>query len=115
MFTKPSKLKIILTVPLFIIGVLGVFSFMVGASLGMDSTIASVLLSGGLVDTFLELLSTGGIIGLILGNFLPTFIPVIILIFTVGIFQLLWSYFLSCLFVFLGKKLFAKKHETKTF
>ena len=82
------------------------FSFMMGISLGMDSTITSVLLSGGLFDTLLELLSVGGIIGLVLGNFLATFTPPIILITIAGVIQLFWSYLLSCLFVFAGKKLF---------
>ena len=108
-FLKLTKIKIILTTLLFIVGIYGVFSFMVGTSLGMDSTITSVLLSGGLFDTLLELLSVGGIIGLVLSNFLAMFTPPIILIIIAGIIQLFWSYFLSCLFIFLGKKFFQKR------
>lgn len=105
-FLKPAKLKIILTIPVFIVGVYTTFSFAVAMSLGMDSTITNVLLSGGIVDTFFELLSVGGIVGLVLGNFLASFTPVGVLMAIVVIMQLIWSYFLSCLFVFLGKKLF---------
>lgn len=105
-FLKLAKLKIILTIPLFVVGVLATFAFATATSIGIDSTITSVLLSGGIVDTFLELLSVGGIVGLVLGNFLATFTPVGVLMAIAGIMQLIWSYFLSCLFVFLGKKLF---------
>lgn len=107
-FLKPAKLKIILTTLLFIVGVLSTFVFAMATSIGIDSTITSVLLSGGIVETFLELLSVGGIAGLILGNFLATFTPVAVLIAIAGIFQLIWSYFLSCLIIFFGKKLFPK-------
>ena len=63
------------------------------------------LLVGGSIDIVFQLLSAGGIIGLLFGGFLVAFTPPVILLVLAGIFQLFWSYFLSCLFIFLVKKL----------
>ena len=96
---KPTKLKIILAIPLLVLGAYGAFSFVIGLGLGMDTNIANLLLSGGLIESFFDLLSVGGILGL----FIPSFIPGGISILLTIIFQIFWSYFLSCLLVFLVK------------
>ena len=103
-FLKPTKLKIILAIPLLVLGAYGAFSFMIGLGLGMDTSIANLLLSGGLIESFFDLLSVGGILGL----FIPSVIPgSLSILFTVTC-QTFWSYFLSCLLVFFGKKFFKK-------
>lgn len=107
-FFKINKLKIILTVIFFALGVYGTFSFALFTSFGWDTTITDTLLAGSFVDTVLQLLSVGGIVGLILGNFLASFTPIIVLIIIIGILQLLWSYVLSYLVVLIGRKLFPK-------
>ena len=104
-FLKPSKLKIILTIPLLVVGIYATFSFMVGTSIGMETNLLDYLLVGGSIDIVFQLLSAGGIIGLLFGGFLVAFTPPVILLVLAGIFQLFWSYFLSCLFIFLVKKL----------
>ena len=107
-FLKINKLRIILAVIFFVLGVYGTFSFALWTSFGWDTTITDALLGG---STVLQLLSVGGITGLVLGNFLSVFadiIPVVVFIIIAGVFQLLWSYFLSCLIVFSGKKLFPR-------
>ena len=104
-FLKPNKLKIILTLPLLFLGIYATFSFMIWTSIGIETTLLDHLLAASLTDTVFQLLSVGGIAGLIIGNFLAVFTPVIILLTLVGVFQLFWSYFLSCLFVLVYKKL----------
>jgi len=105
-FLKPNKLKIILIIPFIIVGTYATFSFMVGASIGTEITLIDYLLAGNFISTIFQLFGAGGIVGLIFGDFLASFTPVIILIVLTGIIQLFWSYFLSCLLVFLGKKIF---------
>ena len=95
-FLKPSKLKIILTIPLFVVGVFATILFMFLA--------LGDLLDGGFFDRVFQILSFGGIIGLMLVDFLPT----ITLAVLAGIIHLFWSYFLSCSLVFLGRKLFSR-------
>ena len=107
-FLKPSKLKIILTIPLLVIGIYATFSFMVGTSIGMGTNLLDYLLAGGSIGIVFQLSSVGGIIGLLFGGFLVAFTPPVILFVLAGTFQLFWSYFLSCLLVFLGKKLFSR-------
>ena len=109
-FLDSSKLQIILAILFVSLGILGTIIFAIGTSMtGIDLTIKEVLsgaLGVGFISIILQLLSVGGIIGLILISFLDPFNPPIIFIFIVGMLQVFWSLFLSYLFAFLGKKLF---------
>ena len=108
-FLKPTILKILIAIVFFVFGCYITLGFLLGASFGGDANLFYAFTSiVSIAEMFIALGGMGSAIIITLTGvkeFYPNISGDTWLNFLI-IFQAIWSYLLSCLLVFLGKKIF---------